>query len=185
MIESAPISDISLEQDIKDSIRTVMDFPKEGIAFKDITTLLLKPELSRKCIQEFADFARTLEIDAICGIEARGFILGMAIAQELNIPFIPIRKKGKLPAEKVSHTYDLEYGTDTLEIHKDAIKPGMKVMIHDDLLATGGTAEASSILIDKMQGKVAAYSFIITLNFLNGKDKLAKFSNKMVSLANY
>lgn len=158
--------------ELKDTIRIIEGFPKEGISFKDITTLLANPEALRETIDRMADFLRPYEVDAIVGPEARGFLFGTCVAYALGVAFIPVRKPGKLPAETVSYEYELEYGTDRLEIHKDAIKPGMKIAIVDDLLATGGTVEATSNLIQSMGGSVEAMAFVIELTDLEGRARL-------------
>jgi len=159
-------------------IRDVKDFPKEGIIFKDITTLLKNPEALPAVVDQLYNFAKDLKVDKVAGIESRGFIFGLALATRLNAGFIPIRKPNKLPAETITQSYDLEYGTDTIEMHKDAIKKGEKILIHDDLLATGGTAEASVKLIEKAGGEVVQLSFLIELLFLDGREKL---SNKHIA----
>ncbi len=174
-----------IEQKIKQTVRDVPDFPKEGILFKDITPILHDVELCREITQEFAERLRGLNPDIIVGVESRGFLFGMLIANALNIPFVPIRKKGKLPADCFSVEYDLEYGSACIEIHKDAIKKGQRVVIHDDLLATGGTVIASSDLIKMSGGELIAYSFIIGLDFLGANEKLKSFSPNIITLANY
>lgn len=157
---------------LEEKIRNVQDFPKPGIGFKDITTLIADGEAFRYTVNKMADHLRNLGVDAIVGPEARGFIFGTPVAYELGIGFIPIRKPGKLPAEVESFEYDLEYGSDTLEIHKDAIRPGMKVAIVDDLLATGGTVSAAVKLVEKLGAQVVGLEFLIELTFLKGRDKL-------------
>lgn len=157
---------------LEEKIRNVQDFPKPGIGFKDITTLIADGEAFRYTVNKMADHLRNLGVDAIVGPEARGFIFGTPVAYELGIGFIPIRKPGKLPAEVESFEYDLEYGSDTLEIHKDAIRPGMKVAIVDDLLATGGTVSAAVKLVEKLGAQVVGLVFLIELTFLKGRDKL-------------
>lgn len=156
-------------------IRDVPNFPKEGIIFKDITTLLKDSFGLNDAIEALYELAKDKGITKVAGIESRGFILGGALAQKLEAGFVPIRKPNKLPAETISASYDLEYGTDKIEIHKDAISPGDKVLLHDDLLATGGTMEAAVKLIETLGGEVVQISFIIELDFLNGKEKLAKY----------
>ncbi|MDQ7815943.1 MAG: adenine phosphoribosyltransferase [Melioribacteraceae bacterium] len=160
---------------LKDTIRDVPDFPKKGIVFKDITTLLKNPEALSLAAEELYKLAKNKKITKVAGIESRGFILGGLLAQKLNAGFVPIRKPDKLPAETLSESYSLEYGTDSIEIHKDAIESGDIVLLHDDLLATGGTMEAAIKLIEKLGGKVAQISFLIELNFLNGRDKLKSY----------
>ncbi len=161
--------------DLKKLIRDVPDFPQKGIVFKDVTTLLKEPEGLKTALQQLYDLAKEKEIDKVVGIESRGFILGAALAEKLNVGFVPIRKPGKLPAEVISEEYSLEYGTDKIEIHKDAIKPGEKVLLHDDLLATGGTMRAACNLIEKLGGEVVQISFLIELDFLNGRELLKDY----------
>ncbi len=158
--------------DLKKVIREVPDFPKPGINYFDITTLLKDSEAFQETIATLCQPYRNVQIDAIAGIESRGFIFGAAMAYELDISFIPIRKPGKLPAETVQESYSLEYGTDAIEIHKDAVGQDMNVLLVDDLLATGGTAAASINLIQKLGGKVLGFSFVIELAFLGGREKL-------------
>ena len=174
-----------LQTRVKQAIRDVPDFPKPGILFKDITPILLDHKLSIDIAEQLATSVSDWKVDAIVGIESRGFFFGMMMAQALRIPFIPVRKAGKLPYETVSHQYELEYGTATVEMHIDAIKPGWNVLIHDDLLATGGTACAAAELIQKQKGNVAGFAFLVTLDFLNGKDTLNGYSNNFVSLVSY
>lgn len=159
---------------LKEHIRDIPDFPKKGILFKDITTLLNNTEALNYTLNLLVEYYQNKGITKVCGIEARGFILGGALAKELNAGFVPIRKPGKLPYKTYSETYSLEYGTDSIEIHQDAINKNDVVLIHDDLLATGGTAEAAIKLIKKMGCKAIYLNFIIELDFLNGKNK---FSN--------
>lgn len=161
--------------DFKSKIRVVEDFPKEGISFKDITTLLSDGEAYAEAIHACIDMLKGLEYDVIVGPEARGFLLGAPMSVLTKKGFVPIRKPGKLPYETIQHQYELEYGTDTLEIHKDAIKPGDRVLIVDDLLATGGTAKATCDLIEKLGGKVVGLAFLIELNFLNGRQVLGDY----------
>jgi adenine phosphoribosyltransferase len=159
--------------DLKDFIRDIPDFPVKGIIFKDITPLLMSPVAFKEAIEQLAaPFLAGELVDKIAGVEARGFIFGAALAMRLGIGFVPIRKKGKLPADTVSLTYDLEYGTDTIEIHKDAIEPGEKVLLIDDLLATGGTLAASADLLESIQADIVEIATVIDLTFLNGKAKL-------------
>lgn len=160
---------------LADFIRDVPDFPKKGIIFKDITTLLKNPEALKKTSSLLYDLAKDKGITKVAGIESRGFIFGGLLAEKLNAGFVPIRKPNKLPAEKISETYALEYGTDKIEIHTDAIVPGDKVLLHDDLLATGGTANAAVKLIEKLGGEVVQISFLIELVFLNGRELLKKY----------
>ncbi len=158
--------------DLKGKIRVVEDFPKKGISFKDITTLLKDREAYHETVEALVDRCRGRNVDLIVGPEARGFVLGAPVAYGLHAGFVLVRKPGKLPAETVRYEYGLEYGTDILEIHKDAILPGQRVVIVDDLLATGGTALAVVRLVEKLGGKVAGILFAMELSFLNGRETL-------------
>lgn len=169
--------------DLKEKIRIVEDFPKKGISFKDITTLIGDGEGLRAAIDAIVEHLKDKNIDLIVGPEARGFIFGVPVAYALGIGFVPVRKPGKLPAETISVSYDLEYGQDVLEIHKDAIKPGQRVAIVDDLLATGGTVEAVAKLIEQAGGVVASLDFVTELTELKGKDKLKGYD--VLSLVEY
>lgn len=162
--------------DYKNHIRIIEDFPKQGISFKDITTIIKDGPLFKTLVDDMARRLKVLNVDAVAGPEARGFIFGVPIAYALGIGFIPIRKKGKLPAETFSLTYDLEYGTDTLEVHKDAITPGMRVALIDDLLATGGTIAACRDLLETAGATVATIDFVIELTGLKGREKLAGYN---------
>ena len=157
---------------IKSKIRDVPDFPREGILFKDITTVLQHPAAFKHCIDLLAQHFEKQKIDYIAGIESRGFIFGSALAYKMEKGFIPIRKPGKLPHKTERVSYELEYGTDSLEIHADAVEPGKRVLIVDDLLATGGTAEAALKLVKKIGGVVIGIAFVIELEFLKGREKL-------------
>lgn len=161
---------------IQDYIRDIQDFPKPGILFKDITPLLLNVEATQFCVNELAKSIENSKIDKVVGVESRGFFLGSLLAQKLNAGFIPVRKPNKLPYETISASYELEYGTDTLEMHTDAIKKGDKVVIHDDVLATGGTAKAVCELVEKLGGEIVQVNFIMELSFLNGREKLGNRS---------
>ena len=176
----------TIQERIKNTIRDVKNFPKEGIVFKDITPILSDVELSNDIvdavIKDIQD--KNIQIDAVACIEARGFLFGTLIAQRLKVPFIPIRKKGKLPYETVSFEYDLEYGSAIIEMHEDAVQKDWNVLIHDDLLATGGTAIAAAELI-KLNGKVAGFSFLVDLAFLEGNKKLKNYSENVMSLIEY
>lgn len=174
-----------LEHKIKEKLRDVPDFPKKGIVFKDITPVLQDPELCREIVDAMKEELSGLTIDVVAGIESRGFLFGMALAQALNIPFVPVRKAGKLPYKTVQQSYDLEYGTATIEIHEDAIAAGQKVLIHDDLLATGGTVEATSKLINVLGGEIVGYSFLIKLGFLSGVSRLHAYSSNVFSLVKF
>lgn len=153
-------------------IRDIPDFPKEGIIFKDITPLLKSPEAFKAAIDRMAELIRQSPCHAVVGTESRGFIFGAPIAQALGVPFIPIRKPGKLPHKTVSASYELEYGTDSIEIHQDAVEKGQEIALVDDLLATGGTMEASCRLIETLDAKVSSCTFLIELGFLQGRKKL-------------
>ncbi|MDD5614142.1 MAG: adenine phosphoribosyltransferase [Candidatus Omnitrophica bacterium] len=164
-------------------IREVKDFPKPGIGFKDITPLLLDPAAFKSSIELLYEKVKDKKIDKIVAIESRGFIFGSALALKMGVGFVPVRKKGKLPGKCLSYTYALEYGEDTLEIHEDALLKNESVLIIDDLLATGGTAEAVACMVEKLGAKVSLIAFIIELEFLKGKDRLKKFS--VISLIKY
>ena len=174
-----------LDSKIKAAMRDVPDFPKPGILFKDITPILQNAELCKLITQQIIADAKGINIDAVMGIESRGFLFGMLIANALNVPFIPVRKEGKLPFKTINQSYDLEYGSATIEMHNDAVKAGDKVMIHDDLLATGGTANATAMLVKKLGAEVSCFSFIVELDFLNGRNILSPYEAKIMSLVNY
>lgn len=159
--------------DLDALVRDIPDFPKPGIVFKDITPVLASPGGLDAAVGGLADLARDLEVDVVIGAEARGFLLGPAIARELGAGFVLARKPGKLPHETVRAEYVLEYGTDALELHSDAVAAGARVLVHDDLLATGGTAKALCELVEQLDGRVAACGFLIELAFLNGRENLA------------
>ncbi|MBE0429301.1 MAG: adenine phosphoribosyltransferase [Thermoleophilia bacterium] len=169
--------------ELAEFIRDIPDFPKKGIVFKDITPLLQDREALRYTVDRMAEFAVGKKIDVVLGAEARGFILGATLAYTLGVGFVPARKPGKLPHMTVAAEYDLEYGTDSLEVHEDSIRPGSRVLVHDDLLATGGTARAKCDLVEKLGGEVAGLAFIIELSFLNGRDKLKEYD--VLSLIKY
>ena len=161
--------------DLKRIIRDIPDFPKKGIIFKDITTLLARGDLFRQAIDSIAEHYRDKDIKKVVGIESRGFIIGAPVAYRLGAGVVPIRKKGKLPYKTISETYQLEYGTDCLEMHEDAIQPREKVLIVDDLLATGGTAKATTELVKKLNADIAGLAFLIELSFLEGRKNLKDF----------
>lgn len=169
--------------DLKKKIRVIPDFPKEGVSFKDITTLLKEGPVFQQAIYQLAEMCRGKNIDLIVGPEARGFLIGAPLACALGVGFVPVRKKGKLPGETVSAQYELEYGTDWLEIHQDAINPGQRVMIVDDLLATGGTIFAAMDLIKRLRGEIAGLAFLIELTDLRGRESLKGYD--IVSLIKY
>ena len=175
---------MTIQDRIKKSIRDVADFPKPGILFKDITPLFYDQDLCNEIVNEFV---RRMDVkpDAIAGIESRGFLFGILLANKLNIPFVLIRKSGKLPYKTMSYEYELEYGTAKIEMHTDSLKKGWNVMIHDDLLATGGTAEAAAHLVKQQGANVSGFSFVVGLEFLNGKQKLNIHSNNITCLAQY
>lgn len=174
-----------IEERIKNAIRDVHNFPKEGIVFKDITPIMLDPILSKDMVDSLVEKYKNEKIDAVAGIESRGFLFGYPLAIQLGVPFILIRKIGKLPYNKISHSYDLEYGSATIEMHVDAVSKGQKVLIHDDLLATGGSAEAAAKLLQKCGAEIAGFNFLVSLDFLEGKNKLTNFSDKIISFVNY
>ena len=175
---------MSVAEHIQKSIRTVSDFPIEGINFKDITSILLDPKLTNLIIEEFVKRIKLLKIDAIVGVESRGFLFGFMLANKLNIPFIPIRKSGKLPLKTIKYSYDLEYGSAEVEVHADDIKPNWNVLIHDDLLATGGAALAAAELVKSSNANVVGFAFIISLDSLSGYQKILNYSKNIISLYN-
>lgn len=174
-----------IQQQIKDAIRDIPDFPKPGIIFKDITPILKDPSLCDSIVEAFVAGLKDTRIDAVAGVESRGFLFGLTLATRLGVPFIPVRKAGKLPHTVKQKVYELEYGTATIELHTDAFMPGDHILIHDDLLATGGTVTAASELIQDMGGKVAGFTFVVGLGFLNGLEKITPISNNVMVLANY
>ena len=176
---------MNIQEKIDQVIRDIPDFPKKGIIFKDITPILKDPKLSKEIVEAFKQAFNDTKIDAIIGVESRGFLYGMPIAHALDIPFITVRKAGKLPYKTIQYSYDLEYGSAKMEMHVDAIQPGWNVMIHDDLLATGGTAAACAELVKMQKGNIAGFSFLIALDFLNGEEKLKPYTEKIVKLAHY
>jgi adenine phosphoribosyltransferase len=176
---------MTLEDKLRSAIRDVPDFPKKGIVFKDISTIMLNPKLSNEVLEAMVAEYKDKDIDAVAGIESRGFLFGLPLALRLGIPFVLVRKEGKLPFKKISHAYQLEYGSATIEMHIDAISKGTKVLIHDDLLATGGSAEAAAHLIEKCGGKVFGFNFLVSLDFLDGHEKLKSISSNIVTFARY
>lgn len=175
----------SVAEKLRQTVRDVADFPKPGILFKDITPVLADPKLSLEVSHALYDHWKNVKVDAVLGIESRGFIYGLQLAQQLGVPFVPVRKVGKLPYKTVRHAYDLEYGSAEIEMHEDAIKEGDHVLVHDDLLATGGTAEAAAQLVAKMNGKVIGYSFLVELALLEGRQKLLSDGVDLQSLVIY
>lgn len=171
-------------EDVKEKIRAVPDFPKKGIIFRDITTGLKDAETLQVMVDYLCDQYKDCKIDYIAGIESRGFIFGMPMAYKLGCGFIPVRKPNKLPAETIKESYDLEYGSDSIEIHADAIEKGANVLVVDDLLATGGTAQAACKLVKKAGGNLVGTAFLIELEALNGRDKLTD-CGKVVSMLKY
>ena len=177
---------MELEDIIRSFLRDVPDFPKPGIMFRDITPLLAQPKVRMMVVNTIANHFKDARLDAVAAIEARGFIFGSLIAQELGIPFIPVRKSGRLPFHKITEEYQLEYGSAIIEMHQDAVKPGWRILLHDDLLATGGTASAAARMIRKLEGDVVGFSFIINLAFLQGEKSLCDgFDLKPHYLVNY
>lgn len=169
--------------DLKFYIRDVADFPKPGIVFKDITPLLQNGKALQNVAEELVLLVGDVKVDKVVGMESRGFIFGPLLAHKLGAGFVPVRKPRKLPAAKISETFALEYGTDTLEMHVDAIKEGERVLIHDDVLATGGTASAVAKLVERAGGEIIQFNFLLELEFLNGRDKINRWQTK--SLISY
>lgn len=174
-----------ISKELDKAIRDIADFPKQGIIFKDITPILKNSALCTAVIDEFVQRLEGVEIDVVAGIESRGFLFGLMLANRLQVPFVPVRKKGKLPFRTVEEPCELEYGSAILELHVDAINPGQRVLIHDDLLATGGTVSAATRLVQKLDGVVAAYAFVVSLDFLNANEKLMEVSENIISLVSY
>ncbi|KIA90009.1 adenine phosphoribosyltransferase [Kaistella jeonii] len=169
---------------LENTIENIPDFPKPGIQFKDITPIFLNPKLYEEVIADLADFSRG-KVDAVCGIESRGYLFGIAIAVALEVPFVLIRKKGKLPPPFVGEKYDLEYGSAEIEMRTGQIKPGQRILVHDDLLATGGTTEAAAKLVEKQGAKVVQFSFLIGLKDLHGEERLKQFNATVHSILEY
>jgi adenine phosphoribosyltransferase len=175
---------MTLEQSIKKEIRDIPDFPKPGIIFKDITPVFYNQKLCARITDEFVDRLGSRP-DAIIGIESRGFLFGFMVANRLDVPFVLVRKAGKLPYKTHSVEYALEYGTSKIEMHEDALRNGWKVVIHDDLLATGGTADAAAMLVEKAGASVAGFNFVIGLDFLGGKKRIQNHTNNITCLVHY
>ena len=176
---------MSISERVDKAIRTIPDFPKKGVMFKDITPILEDANLSSDIVDELVKQCEGVRVDVVAGVESRGFLFGFSLAMKLGVPFILIRKKGKLPAKTISHKYDLEYGSAEIEMHVDSIEKGMHVLIHDDLLATGGTAAAAAELIKKSEGQVSGFSFVVELEFLKGKEALNKYAEFNKCIINY
>jgi adenine phosphoribosyltransferase len=176
---------MTIEQQLKAVIRDVPDFPKPGILFKDISTIMLDSKISNAVLDHLVAYYESKELNAVAGIESRGFLFGYPLAMRLGLPFILIRKEGKLPYEKIKHAYELEYGSAVIEMHADAVLPGQRVLIHDDLLATGGSAAAAATLIERAGAEVAGFSFLVALDFLDGENILKKFNENCYSLVHY
>ena len=174
-----------IDQQIKAVIRDVHDFPRPGIVFKDITPILKSPQLCNGIIDAFVEKLGDTRIDVVAGVESRGFLFGLILAMRLDVPFIPVRKVGKLPYTTKQKKYELEYGDAAIELHTDAFAVGAHVLIHDDLLATGGTVTATSELIQEMGGKVAGFAFVVGLGFLNGKERIRPISENIIGLSEY
>lgn len=171
--------------DLKTVIRTIPDYPKPGIMFRDITTLLTDPRGFRRAIDELVQPLAGAKIDKVAGIEARGFILGGAIAHQLSVGFVPVRKKGKLPFETISESYELEYGTDEVEIHTDSVEPGERVLLVDDLIATGGTATAAIKLMERAGAEIVLCAFVVDLPDLGGSQKIRDMGHNITSLVEF
>lgn len=170
---------------IKNTIRDIPNFPKEGVMFRDITPVLKDPELCEEIVEEMMLQLKEIDFDVVAGVESRGLLFGFLLAVKLKKPFVMIRKAGKLPFDKVSQAYDLEYGSTSIEVHKDAVQVGDKVLIHDDLLATGGTVNAAKKLVQSLGATVTAFSFLIELDYLGGREKLENTSTKVISQLRY
>ncbi|MBQ0059994.1 MAG: adenine phosphoribosyltransferase [Lachnospiraceae bacterium] len=170
-------------KELKDYVRSIPNFPEEGVIFRDITSVLQDPDGLKLAVDKMQELLEGIDFDVVAGAESRGFIFGMPIAYNCNKPFVTVRKAGKLPCETISRTYDLEYGTATIEIHKDAIKPGQKVVLVDDLIATGGTMKAAAELIEELGGEVVGMLFLIELTDLKGREVLKKY--KVMSALSY
>jgi adenine phosphoribosyltransferase len=174
-----------LSEILRQYVRDIVDFPKPGVIFKDISPILESPQAMKVLIQELIEKINHIKFDGLVGIESRGFLFGPLLAHHFNVPFYMVRKKGKLPAAIVSKQYELEYGIAELEVHTDSIKKGMKILIHDDLLATGGSANACTHLLHQLKAKISGYLFLIELDHLNGRKVLAKCSNNIHSILHY
>jgi len=176
---------MTVEQLLRSVVRDVADFPRKGVIFKDITPVLLDPKVSNLVLDFLEDKYKKMPLDAIAGVESRGFLFGFALANRLNLPFILIRKKGKLPAQVISHDYELEYGSSTIEMHVDSVQANQRILLHDDLLATGGSAYAATQLIEQCGGEIASINFLVELKFLKGREKLTKYASTIDSVLSY
>ena len=176
---------MNITERVKNAVRDIPDFPQPGILFKDITPLVLDADLSKAITAELVARARKLKPTAVCGIESRGFLFGVSMAQELGVPLILIRKKGKLPGKTIEVAYALEYGEAVIEMHAEDLPPGSRVLIHDDLLATGGTATAAAHLVEKAGSEVVGFSFLINLSFLPGEGKIRKVCEEVQAIVSY
>lgn len=174
-----------ISEEIQAVVRDIYDFPKPGIVFKDVTPIFKDAELCTRIVDEFVKRLKNIQVDAVAGVESRGFLFGLMLANRLSVPFIPVRKPGKLPFTIVRKSYSLEYGSATIEMHTDAFEPGSKIFVHDDLLATGGTAVAASELIQELGGEIVGFGFVINLSFLKGEEKLRSFSSNVINLTSY
>ncbi len=174
-----------LEDRLRSRIREIPDFPRKGISFKDIMPVFKDVELLDDTMEEFRSRLSHHAIDAVCGIESRGFLLGILIAHALKVPFVPIRKEGKLPGDTIAFAYSLEYGKAVIEMQKDALEKGMQVLIHDDLLATGGTAAAAASLVEMQGARVSAFAFLVELLFLEGRKTLHHYTNDIITFVQY
>ena len=170
---------------LKNSIKSIQDYPKPGILFRDVTSLLEDPKAYALSIELLVERYKNAGITKVVGTEARGFLFGAPVALGLGVGFVPVRKPRKLPRETIAESYELEYGTATIELHTDAFEPGQRVLIHDDLLATGGTVTAASSLIQEMGGIVAGFTFVVALGFLNGRERIKPISDQIIVLAEY
>lgn len=176
---------MDIKENLEKAIRNVPDFPKPGINFKDITPIMQDPVLSNQVLDRLYEMYLGKGVDVVAGLESRGFLFGYPLAMRLGVPFVLIRKKGKLPYDKISFDYDLEYGSATIEMHTDAIEKGQRVLIHDDLLATGGSADAVAQLIRQVGGEIAGFNFLVELEFLGGREKLNEFSDNISTFVTY
>ena len=174
-----------IEEQIKAAVRDIPDFPKPGIIFKDITPILKDPVLCENILNAFIEKLKYTRVDVVAGVESRGFLFGLTLATKLGVPFVPVRKAGKLPYTIKQRAYKLEYGTAVIEMHTDAFEPGQHILLHDDLLATGGTVTAASDLIQEMGGIVSGFSFVVGLGFLNGRERIAPINDNIIVLADY